>query len=134
MIQICSVGADTIGSRVHAGGGDSHFCNLRAIRELVVIVCLPRDCALFDESRPSLGGNCRDARVVLCLIESRLALFEVCPALQHKGSSLRDLLIEIRRSNYAQYLAGVDAIANVHHSLLQVAIDASKDRRLRYRR
>ena len=54
------------------------------------------------------------------LIERRLRLLQV-------GLGLANLLVQFGRFNFGHRLAGFDAIADIHHAALDVAVGAGQD-------
>ena len=103
---------------------------MRLILGLILIVLLPRNYALGDQAGPALRGHAGQFRVGFALLVIGQRLVHRRPRLLQIGLRLTNLLLHFRRFDFGHGLAGLDAVADVHHAAQDVSIGARQNGRL----
>ena len=86
---------------------------------------MPSFSSAFHRSR----RDASEIQIRFALLVIRQRLFERSPRLLERRLGLANLLVDFRRLNFGHGLARTDAIADVDHPLLDVAVGAGQDRR-----
>ena len=96
----------------------------------VGVVILLRDHALIGQLVEPVEGDVRQVLIAARLLQAGFGLLHRRVGLLHSSLRLQDLLIELGRFDFRQYLAGGDAVANIGDALLHIAAGAGEHGRL----
>ena len=118
--DVAALDGDGLFERLHAR-------DLRLILGLILVVILLRNHALGDQAGPALRRDAGQLQVGFALLIVRERLLQRRLRLLHVGLGLANLLVEFRRFNFGHRLPGLDAVADVHHAALDVAVRARQD-------
>ena len=103
-------------------------------RSRLIVAILPRHRAVGGQDLVSLPGDLREIARRRELFERGLGLAELSLSLSERSLRLGYLLIEVRRLDIGQLLAGAHAIADVHVTPLQITSGARENVGFRKRR